>query len=148
MYYSKHRLKCDPEKQWNLPDRVFFGFGACHILAGVFLAEYATDDFYGEWIEPGEGFCGSHVIATNGVWAFDFHGFSNREKLLARCWQRNRKQCLDWNATIEKVEFSLLDTVELNKRNHRGPDQYFKNPIDRARQFVRSIKISDVLDNC
>jgi hypothetical protein len=27
--------KRDPEKQWALPDRVFFAAGACHILAHV-----------------------------------------------------------------------------------------------------------------
>ncbi|WP_246878893.1 hypothetical protein [Thalassospira sp. ER-Se-21-Dark] len=36
--------KNDPVMRWNLPDRVFFACGACHILAHAFLKRYGTDD--------------------------------------------------------------------------------------------------------
>ena len=38
MYVLKRGVKKDPQRRWNLPDRIFFGYGACHILAGAFLA--------------------------------------------------------------------------------------------------------------
>jgi hypothetical protein len=37
MYILKPGIKRDPERRWALPDRIFFGHGACHILAGVYL---------------------------------------------------------------------------------------------------------------
>lgn len=140
MFIPKNNFKRDPEKRWKQPDRVFFGFGACHILAGVFLENIKADGWYGEWIAPDEGFSGTHIYATNGELAFDFHGYSLREQLLAKYWKGQQEQHLGWNANIEKINFSLLDTVELNMRKHLGPDQYFGDPIPRAKQFIASIR--------
>ncbi|KIC48708.1 hypothetical protein [Tateyamaria sp. ANG-S1] len=138
MFRPKRNLKSHPEKRWQQRDRVFFGFGACHILAGVFLEEMSVEGFYGEWIEPGDGFRGTHVYATNGVLAFDFHGYSYRDNLLSRYWKWHQEQFYGWTATVIAVDFCLLDTSELNKRQHRGPDQYFGDPIPRARKFINS----------
>jgi hypothetical protein len=33
MCFLKGGIKRNPERRWALPDRIFFGFGACHILA-------------------------------------------------------------------------------------------------------------------
>ncbi|MBY5933175.1 hypothetical protein KUV51_09225 [Tateyamaria omphalii] len=141
MFRPKRNFKSDPEQRWQQRDRVFFGFGACHILAGVFLEETSAEGFYGEWIAPGDGFRGSHVYATNGVLAFDFHGYSYRENLLSRYWKWHQGHFSGWTATVAKVDFCLLDTFELNKRQHLGPDQYFGDPIPRARKFVHSQKM-------
>ena len=59
MYVLKHGIKKNPEKRWALPDRIFFGHGACAILAGVFLEHPPLEGFYGERILPGEGFSGN-----------------------------------------------------------------------------------------
>ncbi|WP_245511356.1 MULTISPECIES: hypothetical protein [unclassified Mesorhizobium] len=45
MYVLKHGIKKNPEKFWALPDRIFFGYGACHILAGTFLGHPPKGDF-------------------------------------------------------------------------------------------------------
>lgn len=141
MFSPKHNLKSDLEGQWSQSDRIFFGFGACHILVGVFLEETTLKGFYGEWITPTEGHRGTHMYVTNGIIAFDFHGYSFREKLLAKYWRGHQHRDSNWNATIDKIEFSLLDTHELNKRHHRGPNQYFADPIPRARKFINSVRI-------
>ncbi|TGS09904.1 hypothetical protein EN830_35295, partial [Mesorhizobium sp. M1C.F.Ca.ET.187.01.1.1] len=89
MYVLKHGIKKNPEKRWALPDRIFFGHGACAILAGTFLKHPPLEGFYGERIIPGEGFSGNHIYVTNGVIAFDYHGYCARERLLehhARGW--------------------------------------------------------------
>lgn len=139
MYWPQHGIKKDPLKRWNLPDRVFFGHGACHILAGVFLDLAPLNCFFAEWIVPHEGFSGNHIYATDGVIAFDFHGYSVRDKL----FQHHRKgwsvRFPGWNADIRRVDFSLLNTSELNRRKHLGPDQYFGDPIARARNFLDRI---------
>lgn len=32
MYVLKQGMKSDPHRRWSLPDRIFFGYGACHAL--------------------------------------------------------------------------------------------------------------------
>lgn len=140
MYWPKPGIKQHPEKRWNRPDRIFFGFGACHILAGVFLEDTSLDGFYGEWIVPIEGNNGQHMYATNGTVAFDYHGYSLRERLLSHYWRGWRGRYPGWDATISRLDFPLLDTAELNKREHRGPDQFFGDPVARARNFISSIR--------
>jgi hypothetical protein len=49
------------------------------------------------------------------VWASQYHG---------------------WLCTIEMVDFDLLSTSDLNKRRMRGPDQYLRDAIPRARRFI------------
>lgn len=128
--------------RWKQSDRIFFGFGACHILAGVFLSTQKANGWYGEWIKPNIGFSGNHIYATNGLFAFDFHGYSLRRQLTEKYWKGQKKLQFDWDATIEKVDFPLLDTAELNKRNHLGPDQYYGDPIRRAKRFIATKKFS------
>ncbi|MEO3416207.1 hypothetical protein AAFO92_16265 [Roseovarius sp. CAU 1744] len=138
MYWPTPGIKKHPEKRWNQPDRIFFGFGACHILAGVFLEDTSFGGFYGEWIVPNDGLHGNHMYVTNGQIAFDFHGYSEREKLLAHYWRGHQFKFQGWQAKVVKIDFPLLDTAELNARKHLGPNQYFDDPIPRARRFIAS----------
>ncbi|MFS8182218.1 hypothetical protein ACMG4P_11780 [Pseudovibrio denitrificans] len=139
MYWPKPGIKKDPEKRWNQPDRIFFGFGACHILAGVYLQKKPLDGFYGEWIVPHEGFSGHHMYVTDGHLAFDFHGYSLRENLLNHFRSGWSKKYPRWQADIKSIDFPLLDTVELNRRKHLGPDQYWGDPVERAQRFLNDI---------
>ncbi|CCV05170.1 hypothetical protein MESS2_1500015 [Mesorhizobium metallidurans STM 2683] len=82
MYILKHGIKKNPQKRWALPDRIFFGHGACHILAGTFLELGPLEGFYAERIIPDEDFSGNHIYVTNGTVAFDYHGYSDRRRLL------------------------------------------------------------------
>ena len=134
----KPSVKKDPVRRWALPDRVFFGNGACHILAGVFLKAKPVSGFFAERIIPGDGFAGNHIYVTNGSIAFDYHGYSNRLRLLqhhtsgwSRCYSEG------WNCVLEHVEFDLLNTVELNSRKMLGPDQYQGDSILRAQNFIQ-----------
>jgi hypothetical protein len=136
VYVLKRGIKKDPQRRWNLPDRIFFGYGACHILAGAFLERPPLAGFHAERIIPGEGFWGNHIYVTDGAIAFDYHGYSSRERLLEhhrKGWSGLHK---GWNCTIEHVDFHLLDTDELNQRKMLGPDQYLHNPVPRARRFI------------
>ena len=139
MYRLKPGIKKDPQRRWNLPDRIFFGYGACHILAGVFLEIQPLPGFFAEHIVPDEGFSGSHIYVTNGAIAFDFHGYSVRDSLLGhhkRGWSRHHE---GWQAEIRKVDFSLLNTATLNARKMLGPDQYFNDPVARAERFIARV---------
>jgi hypothetical protein len=140
MYRLKPGIKRDPQRRWALPDRVFFGNGSCHILAGVFLEHPPLPGFHAERIVPGEGFAGNHIFVTNGTIAFDYHGYSSRLRLLihhTNCWAR---RCPDgWHCSLERVDFDLLGTIELNSRKMLGPDQYWGDPVSRARSFISRI---------
>jgi hypothetical protein len=139
MYWPKPGTKRDPQRRWNLPDRIFFGHGACHILAGVFLKHQPLPGFYAERIVPDEGFWGNHIYVTNGSIVFDFHGYSARERLLRHHRLGWSKRYPGWDAEIEKVDYSLLDTAALNARKMLGPDQYVGDPVARAEGFIERV---------
>ncbi len=140
MYWPAPGIKNNPEQRWNQSDRIFFGFGACHILAGVFLEKAPFHGFSAEWIIPNEGFSGNHMFVSNGQISFDFHGYALREHLLGRYWKGHKKRNARWDAKIVAIDFHLLDTQELNARNHLGPDQFPGDPIARAGRFIASKK--------
>ncbi len=136
MYRLMAGIKKDPERRWALPDRIFFGHGACHILAGIYLSRPPLPGFHAERIIPSNAFAGNHIYVTNGDIAFDYHGYCGRERLLAhhrRSWSR---QIEGWDCTVETVDFDLLSTAELNARKMRGPDQYLFDPRPRAQRFI------------
>jgi len=139
VYILKHGIKKDPVRRWALPDRIFFGYGACHILAGVFLRQPPLPGFYAERIIPAEGFSGGHAYVTNGIIAFDFHGYSSRENLLAHHCKGWAGRSPGWHCSLERVDFDLLDTAALNQRKMLGPDQYLQDVRPRAQNFIDRI---------
>jgi hypothetical protein len=139
MYILKPGIKQDPAKRWALRDRIFFGNGACHILAGVFLDIAPLSGFHGEWLRPRDGARGNHFYVTNGRLAFDFHGYSLRVRLLEHYRRNWSARFPGWEADTVRVDFDLLDTPSLNRINHQGPDQYFGDPIARAARFIARI---------
>jgi hypothetical protein len=131
MYILKPGIKADPYRRWSLPDRVFFGYGACHILAGIFLDQAPVPGFYAERLIPAQGFLGNHVYVTDGVVVFDYRGYSSRDRLLEHHKRVWFSQYDGWLCTIERVDFNLLSTADLNMRQMLGPDQYLHDPIPR-----------------
>ncbi|WP_246709219.1 hypothetical protein [Mesorhizobium sp. NZP2077] len=98
------------------------------------------DGFYGERIIPGGDFSGNHIFVTNGVIAFDYHGYSIRERLLEHHRRGWASHGAGWHCTLERVDFDLLDTAEVNRRKMRGPDQYLWDPVPRAVRFLGRIE--------
>jgi hypothetical protein len=137
IYRLKPGIKENPQIRWQLPDRIFFGHGACHILAGIFLEAAPLTGFHAERIIPGEGYAGNHIFVTDGVIAFDFRGYSCRTNLLLHHtsgWSKVSGP--GWHCSLEVVDFDLLETKDLNARKMLGPDQYPKDPRPRARSFL------------
>ena len=136
MFHLRPEIKLDPRKRWALSDRIFFGYGACHILAGVFLLKSENRSYWAEKIEPSDGMNGNHIYVTDGLRIFDHRGILSKEKALLfhkRKWALREP---GWDASIKVVDFDLLDTRELNKRKMKGPNQYLHNPIPRAVSFI------------
>lgn len=136
MYVLGKGIKKDPVRRWALPDRIFFGHGACHILAGTYLDAPPLPGFHAERIIPAEGFAVAHVYVTDGVAAFDYHGYSLRRRLLDHHRKAWAAHSPGWECMLERVAFNLLDTAELNRRKMLGPDQYLYDPVARARRFI------------
>lgn len=140
MYRMKPGIKKDQDRRWSLPDRVFFAYGACHILAGTYLKLNPLIGFYAERIIPGDDFAGNHIYVTDGIISFDFHGYSCRNKLVqfhTNNWSGEYSE--GWHCQLEKVEFDLLCTAELNARKMLGPDQYKYDATERAVKYLSSI---------
>ena len=139
MYWLSGKIKRDPVRRWALLDRIFFGRGACHILAGCFLAQPPLPGFYAEHIQPAPGFAGSHIYVTDGQITFDFHGYAKRDRLLAQHWRGWRAPYPDWCGSVTRVDFDLLDTPSLNARKMLGPDQYLGDARARAMAYLSRI---------
>lgn len=136
MYVLGPGIKKDPERRWALPDRIFFGHGACHILAGVYLDDPPLPGFFAERVIPRDDRPGGHAYVTDGTIAFDHHGYAARDRLLAHHERGWRSRYEDWRCDVIPVDFRLLDTIALNARRMRGPDQYLHDPVPRARAFI------------
>jgi hypothetical protein len=139
VYTLEPSIKRDPERRWALPDRIFFGHGACHILAGTYLANPPLPGFHAERIIPSDGLAGNHVYVTDGEIVFDYHGYSTRDRLLEHHRKGWSHRYAGWDCVIETVDFDLLNRGELNRRKMLGPDQYLFDPIQRARRLIARV---------
>ena len=143
MYKLDPKVKHDPQKRWALPDRIFFGHGACPILAGVYLLNPPREGFYAVRIIPKREMFGNHIFVTNGSVSFDYHGYSTYNNLLRHHIKGWSKEYKDWDYYLEKVDFDLLSTSDLNDRKMMGPDQYLHDPIPRAKNFISQFNHTD-----
>src|ERR1700742_2942991 len=100
MYVVADGVKQDPVRRWSLPDRVFFACGACHILAYAFLKTYPESGFRPVWIRPAEGYTGNHIVVARDHFAFDYHGYSHWQTLLAHMKHKANRWWPGWNAEL------------------------------------------------
>src|SRR6476620_1150258 len=91
MFFPKINVKDDPARRWHRPDRHFFANGACQVLAFAFLERYPDLGFRARWINPAPGFIGNHIYVTDGVNAFDYHGLTTEQLLLAFGFKRAQR---------------------------------------------------------
>lgn len=137
---TKDCPETDLAKRWALPDRVFFACGACHILAYAFLTRYDGWDARAVWIKPNAGHTGNHVVVSFGDTVFDYHGYSKREDYLDHYWKRAIQAFPNWNASLVELPTDVLIS-ESKSRTYDGlwlrqPDQYYRNALPRAHEFL------------
>lgn len=148
MYRISKDVKTDPVKRWNLPDRVFFAAGACHILAYAFIDEHPAYKPF--WIKPRFGYGGNHIVSVHDDRAFDYHGCSNWERLQRHHMRRAKKYWPNWDCDIIELPKDVLIS-EAQSRTYSGlwlrePTQFLHDALPRARQFL-SLKIhSNMID--
>lgn len=126
--------------RWNLPDRVFFACGACHILAYAFLERYGRPEHEITWIKPASGFIGNHIFVATAAWVFDFHGYSERTAFLRHTWKRARQRWSGWDATLMPLPADALIS-EARSREFDGlwlrePRQFLHDALPRARCYL------------
>lgn len=140
MYKIGKSIKTDPGKRWALPDRVFFACGACHILAFAFLEKYPSAGFRPVWIKPAEGYTGNHIAVVKDRAAFDYHGYSRWDSLLAHMNKKADRWWPGWRAELVDLPKEVLVSEELSKRYEglwlREPGQFPHDALPRAREFL------------
>ena len=109
--------KTDQAMRWALPDRVFFAYGACHVLAHAFLERHGDHDTQGLWLKPATGFTGNHIVVGKALWMFDYHGYSDRESFLSHTVTKARRCWPGWNATLIPLP---RDVSEARSRLYNG----------------------------
>ena len=144
MYRIDGAIKRDNARQWALPDRVFFAAGACHILAYAFLERYPAAGFRPIWIKPHAGYTGNHIIATDGAAAFDYHGWSSLQTLIAHAKAKAGRWWPGWNAELIELPADVL-VSERKSRTYDGlwlrePRQYQHDALPRAHAFLRRFR--------
>jgi hypothetical protein len=140
MFFPKINVKNDPERQWHRPDRHFVANGACQILAFAFLERYPDRGFHARWIKPAVGFIGNHIYVTDGVSAFDYHGLTTEQRLLAFGFKRGQRFYAGWDATLVDLPTDALVSEARSPQIEglwlREPRQFLHDALPRARNFL------------
>jgi hypothetical protein len=140
MYRLKFDKQSDARRHWDLPDRIFFACGACHILAYSFLERYASAALKAVWIRPATGFTGNHIFVSAEDWVFDYHGYSRREHFLAHTHGKASRWWPGWQATLIELPPDVLISEPKSKTYDglwlREPEQFPYDALPRARAFL------------
>ncbi len=141
MYRIAGFKKRDPVVRWNLPDRIFFACGACHILAFAFLETFADPSYKAVWVKPAEGYWGNHVFIDGGDWVFDYHGYSDGDAFLKHTWRKADHWWPGWTATLVDLPPDVLVSEEKSKTYDglwlREPGQFLHDAIPRAHAYLK-----------
>lgn len=141
MYRISGKIKRDPWRRWNLPDRVFFACGACHILAWALMERYPEDNFEPRWIKPLEEFTGNHIVAVrdDGL-SFDFHGWSRWPQLMAHIKTKANRWWPGWDCTLVELPAEVLvseaKSLTYDGLHLREPGQFLHDALPRAQAFL------------
>jgi hypothetical protein len=140
MYRLHFDRRAEPRRHWNLPDRVFFACGACHILAYAFLERHARPGLKAEWIKPAKGFSGNHIFVSSGNCVFDYHGYSRRDNFFAHLDAKAQRWQPGWRASLTELPPDALVSEEKSKSYDglwlRAPEQFIYDALLRARGFL------------
>ncbi|PWU47720.1 hypothetical protein DLJ46_13985 [Micromonospora globispora] len=121
--------RSDQRVAWERTDQAFFAAGACHILAWVCRDSYPDRPIEIAAVRLAGERQVFHAYTVWDGWAFDHSGWNPEPELLAI------------NTDFEgqplqrvKIIHSLAEFCETH--HHRMPDQYWHDPLPRARDYV------------
>lgn len=133
-YRATPAIKSNPVLSWARDDKNFFAAGACHILAFLFIQLHPNEGFEFIHIKPKDGFGGNHVYASNGIWAFDYDGWTKETELLRVTEEAYSKEEPEWDYDRVVVTDNLEDFCKNN--NHRSPSYFLHLPWKRAYDYI------------
>ncbi|NDL57508.1 hypothetical protein [Phytoactinopolyspora mesophila] len=120
--------RADQQLAWDRSDQAFFAAGACHILAWAFAANRPTFQIVA-LRKVGEKHP-SHVIATNGIWAFDHDGWTLESELMAMT--AGFEPSTPWERFVVTEDL----TTFCQNHDHRPPHLYAEDPRPRAVAYI------------
>ena len=124
-------------KSWARSDQAFFASGACHILADLFVQLHQHEGFRMVYIKPDSGLPGNHVYASDGVWAFDYNGWTKENELLEITEQAYAQKYPGWCYTKQIIGPSSGALEKFCKaNNHRLAWQFAHLPWERAYHYI------------
>ncbi len=110
------------------------------ILAFAFLERYPDMGSHARWIKPATGFIGHHIYVTDGINAFDYHGLTTEQRLLAFGFRRGRRFFPGWDATLVDLPADVLVSEHRSRQIEglwlREPKQFLYDALPRARTFL------------
>ena len=141
MYILPPGIKRDPQRRWNLRDRVFFACGACHILAYALMERYPEAGVRAVWIKPAAGFTGNHIVALRGDdLSFDYHGWSDWPRLLSHMKAKANRWWPGWDCRLTGLPAEVLvseaKSLTYDGLHLREPRQFLHDGLPRARAFI------------
>jgi len=96
--------------------------------------------FRARWIKPAAGFSGNHIYVTDGINAFDYHGLSAEQRLLALVFRRGRRFFPGWDAALVDLPADVLISEHRSRQIEglwlREPKQFLHDALPRAHNFL------------
>lgn len=121
--------RSDQRVAWERTDQAFFASGACHILAWACREIHSEQPISVAAVRfEGEQQV-MHSYATWNEWAFDHSGWNLEADLLAANVEFE-------DCSLERVDIDISLHDFCQQHSHRMPDQYWRNPVTRARAYV------------
>jgi hypothetical protein len=121
--------RSDQRVSWKRTDQAFFASGACHILAWVCRESYPDQPIRLAAMLYEHQRQVLHVYATWNHWAFDYCGWNPEPELLAANAEFEGHPVERTQITVDLAEFCKTHF-------HRLPQQYWRDLIPRAREYV------------
>ncbi|HWJ97993.1 MAG TPA: hypothetical protein VNQ33_07520 [Acidimicrobiales bacterium] len=128
--------RADPALAWRRSDEAFFASGACHILAFTFRDQHPDRDLAIRFIDPADGFVGTHLYVVDGGWALDFNGWTPEAELLAVTGAAWADAYSGWSYELRDIPAAVDLEAFCADGLRRAPRFYAHDPRPRARAYL------------
>lgn len=137
LYYKRTpEEKADKFLAWERDDISFFAAGACHILAFMFMELHSHENKYNIiGIKTRDDSYVHHVYVTDGIWAFDYAGWTLEEEILEQTKKVNLEINPIWD--YEKIIIDKDLETFCKEQYHRPPSYFPYLPWERAYKFIK-----------
>jgi hypothetical protein len=127
----------DPFLAWERADKAFFASGACHILAHMFLSLHVGEGYELVWIKPKGSHPGNHIYASDGIWVFDFQGWTRETEVLEATRAAYSAAYPGWDCERIVLKEGLPAHIASGRHNLRPPEYFPYLPWERAYNYIK-----------